>query len=230
MTVLPRNSIFDSLFCENVRGVEGIGDELRAFRRRLDMTQEQMAEKLGLKRTTYTAYEQGLSNVPQAIFAQLQKMGFGAAPEVGNPLFPVAVPRTLIPRSPAVPCSDWSDPLDTDYTEFEEVDSFMAGKGRFACEVVGDSMYDLLWPGDMCIWQQSHNPKLGTVVIAVNRDRQATAAQLKHDGEQFILHKLNPRYPDAESDHWECVGFLVGIIRVQGTKRVTVYDPQGIRP
>lgn len=189
-----------------------------------------MAEKLQIKRTTYLAYEYGRARIPAPVMQKLQAMGLDAPPEVGNPLFPVPVPRTLVPRGPAVPCSDWSDPLDTDYDDFEEVDSFMAGKGRFASEIVGDSMYDLLWPGDMCIWQQSHNPKLGTVVIAVNRERQATCAQLKHDGEQFILHKLNPRYPDAESDHWECVGFLVGIIRVQGTKRVTVFDPQGIRP
>lgn len=189
-----------------------------------------MAVKLGLRRTTYTAYEQGRANVPQAVYAQLQRMGLSDPADVASPTYPSPFPVSMIPRGPAVPCSDWSDPLDTDYNEYVEVDSFMAGKGRFSCEIVGDSMYDLLWPGDICIWQQSQNPKLGTVVIAVNRDKQATCAQLKHDGQQFILHKLNPRYPDAESDHWESVGFLVGIIRVQGTKRVTVFDPQGIRP
>ncbi len=207
-----------------------MGDRLRKFRRSSEWTQEQMADKLGLKRTTYTAYEQGIANIPQSVYRDLVRMGFENAPELTAPLFPAPVPVSLIPRGPAVPCSDWSDPLDTDYNEFQEVDSFMAGKGRFACEVVGDSMYDLLWPGDLCVWQSSPAPKLGAIILAVNHEQQATAAQLKHDGTDYILHKLNPRYEDAKSDHWEPKGFLVGIIRTQGTKRVTVYDPMGIRP
>lgn len=214
-----------------MRGVQGMGEKLRDFRRLvLRVTQDEMAEKLGLKRSTYTAYEQERANIPFAVFEQLRKLGFGSIPEVTAPSYPSPKPMTLIPMGPAVPCSDWSDPLDTDYDEWIEVDLFMSGKGRFACEIVGDSMYDLLWPGDVAIWQESRNPKLGTIVIAKNRDRQATAAQLRHDGEKFYLHKLNPRYPAVESDHWECLGYLVGIVRTQGTKRVTVYDPEGIRP
>lgn len=91
-------------------------------------------------------------------------------------------------------------------------------------------MYDLLWPGDKCIWQSAAHPKIGTVVIAVNAENQATVAQLKHDGTNYVLHKLNTRYPAVTSDEWECKGFLVGIIRVQGSKRIAVYDPEGIRP
>ncbi len=221
---------YSGLHCDEVRGIEGQGERLRKFRRSNEWTQEQMAERLGLKRTTYTSYEQGIANIPNAVYRQLNALGFTDSPEVAAPLFPSPIPQTLIPRGPSVPCSDWSDPLETDYHEFQEVDSYMAGKGRFACEVVGDSMYDLLWPGDLCVWQSSVSPKIGSVIIAVNAEHQATAAQLKHDGTNFILHKLNKKYEDAISDHWEPVGFLVGIIRVQGTKRVAVYDPQGIRP
>lgn len=209
-------------------GIAGIGDQIRRLRLRLDLTQEEMAQRLDIKRERYVAYEIERARVPKAIYEQL--LGMGLASEVAPPLYPSPMPVTLIPRGPAVPCSTWSDPLETDYHEYAEVDSYMAGAGRFACEIVGDSMYDLLWPGDVCVWQASSAPKLGTVVIAVNSQRQATAAQLKHDGTRFILHKLNPRYEPAEADHWECIGYLVGILRTQGTKRVAVYDPSGIRP
>jgi SOS-response transcriptional repressor LexA len=214
-----------------MRGTNGLGDDLRAFRRKvMDLTQEQMADKLGIPRTTYTAYEQERANVPHKVYEQLKKYGFGKAPEVTNPMYPSPVPVTLLPKGPPVPCSDWSDPLDSEYHEYAEVDSYLAGEGRFVTEMVGDSMYDLLWPGDVCVWQSTTQPKLGTTVIAVNRERQATCAQLRHDGKEFILHKLNPRYAPAEADHWECIGYLVAILRVQGTKRVSVFDPSGIRP
>ena len=214
-----------------MRGMAGLGEDLRDFRRKvLDLTQEQMADRLGLPRTTYTAYEQDRANIPQKVYDHLKKLGFGKAPEVTNPLYPSPVPVTLIPKGPAVPCSDWSDPLDTEYHEYAEVDSYMAADGRFVTEMVGDSMYDLLWPGDVCVWQADKTPKLGSIVIAVSSDHRATCAQLKHNGKEFVLHKLNPKYDPAEADHWGCIGYLVGILRLQGTKRVSVYDPSGIRP
>jgi len=212
-----------------MRNETGVGADLRRFRRKLDFTQEQMAERLKLKRTTYTSYEDERANLPPSVLSELRSLGFGLA-EVSAPQHPQPVPVTLIPRGPSVPCSDWSDPLDASFADFEEVDSYMAGKGRFACDVIGDSMYDLLWPGDKCVWQSSANPKLGTVVLATNGKHEATVAQLKHDGTDYVLHKLNAKYPPVTADHWECKGFLVGIIRIQGSKRVAVYDPEGIRP
>lgn len=209
---------------------DGIGESLRRFRRGLDLAQEQMAERLGLKRSTYVSYEHEFANVPARVLRLMQAIGFGEAPEVSNPLFPSPVPQSLIPKGPAVPCSSWSDPLDTDYDDFQEVDSYMAGKGRFASEMVGDSNYDLIWPEDVCVWQSADSFKIGTMVLAVNSKLEATAAQLKHDGTDYILHKLNPKYEDVTSVHWKTVAYLVGIIRIQGTKRVAVYDPQGIRP
>lgn len=203
---------------------------LRRARKSRDWTQAQMAEAAGIKRTTYANYEAGLSNPPESVIARLMSSGIQPPSEVSNPMHPYPSVLVPIPEGPPVPCSDWSDPLDADYEDFIEVDPMFAGKGRFACRVAGDSMYDLLEQGDLCIWQADKLPKLGTVVIARNAMKEATCAQLKHDGEQFILHKLNPRYPDVVSDHWECLGYLVGIIRTVGSKRVMVFDPNGIRP
>lgn len=204
---------------------------LRKARKAKDWTQEQMAATGGVKRTTYANYEAGTSTPPEELIARYLAAGVKPpAQEVGSPLFPMAGVPVPIPRGCPVPCSDWSDPLDADYEDFIEVDSFFAGKGRFACSIVGDSMYNLLHPGDLCIWQYDMVPKLGSVVIARSHTNEVTCAQLKHDGQQFILHKLNPRYEDAVSDSWVAIGYLVGVIRTDGSKRITVYDPNGIRP
>jgi SOS-response transcriptional repressor LexA len=196
----------------------------------LNVSQEVLARDLGLTRSTYASYEQGAAAVPSAVLRRIEDMGFTTVSEVGSPLGPLPVPVTLIPKGPQVPCSSWSDPLDTDYNEFAEVDSYMAGKGRFSCEVVGDSMFDLIWPGDMCVFQSSQSPKLGSIVIARTPRNEATVAQLKHDGTSYVLHKLNPKYPPVTAEQWEVIGYLVGVIRIEGTRRTAVFDPSGIRP
>lgn len=208
-------------------------DWLAKARRAKEWTQHQMADAVGIQRSTYANYE--LGSPPrhgwEGVIAKFVALGIQPPPsEVGRPLHPYAAMLVPIPQGAPVPCSDWSDPLDAEYDQFVEVDSFFAGKGRFACPIIGDSMYDLLWPGDLCIWQHDMVPKLGTIIIARNSKNEATCAQLKHDGQHFVLHKLNARYDDATSDEWTALGFLVGILRVQGSKRITVYDPNGIRP
>lgn len=213
-----------------------MGERLRALRTKLRLTQAKMAAQFDVDRETYKNWEYGAANLPKKFHALLTRLEAGGLAafeptDLRKPLFPVPHLLVPIPRGPAVPCSDWSDPLEADYNDFTEVDPYMAeGKGRFACEIVGDSMYDLLWPGDLAIWQSEPHPKIGTVVIARTKLNEVTAAQLKHNGTDFVLHKLNSKYEDATADHWEAIGFLVGIIRVEGSKRVTAYDPNGIRP
>lgn len=113
-----------------MRNDKGIGAELRRFRRSQDLTQQEMASRLGLARTTYTSYEDERAQPPANVIDQLRKMGYGTEPEVSKPQYPTPIPITLIPRGQPVPCSDWSDPLHADFEDFEEVDSYMAGKGQ----------------------------------------------------------------------------------------------------
>ncbi len=149
--------------------------------------------------------------------------------EVGSALFPISVPKVQLPKIGSISAGDWSDPTDSD--DFEFVDAEMAdGKGRFACTIDGDSMYDLLWPGDLTIWTKyEFGGRPGLIVIARNGSSQLTTKQLIKRSEGFYLHPLNQKYED-QILKGDPLGFLVGIIRIVGSKRVTVYDPRGIRP
>ena len=51
----------------------------------------------------------------------------------------------------------------------------------------------------------------------------------EHDGRAFYLHPLNPAYEDSPAEG-VVVGYLVGIVRMAGSKKVTVYDATGIIP
>lgn len=192
-----------------------------------------MAERLSglvgyaIGRETYKNWEHG-TTIPQDIVDAATRIGA----EVGLPR--IAVPRLNIP----IPfigaigaCSevDWTDIFASDDLEF--VPPEMGDpKGRYACKVQGDSMYDLLWPEDICVFHASDVPKLGCVCMYRSNKNQVTIKLLKHDGEQFILHPINPSYEDTPvPPDGVVLGYLVGIVRTEGLRKTTLYDPSGIR-
>ncbi len=188
-----------------------------------------MAGKLGIPRTTYTSYEQGQATPPGQIIAKLRELGFGG--EVSDPRIPglqVQIPIAFIGGVSASGKVDWTDPFESE--TFEYVPPEMGEvRGRFAARVLSDSCFDLLWPGDIVVFQKDETPHIGKIILFRSKDRLITIKQLKHDGKIFVLHPLNPAYEDEQAEG-EVVGFLVGIVRQDGSKRVTVYDSHGIRP
>jgi transcriptional regulator with XRE-family HTH domain len=206
-----------------------IAQQLRALRKRLRLTQEELADELGVGRPAYKNWEYGQSNPPEKVMWRLRAMGMGH--EVGQPLIPASqllIPITYIGAVNASEKANWTDPFETD--EFELVPPEMGdARGRFCCKIASDSCFDLLWPDDIAVFQRSDIPKIGAVVLFRSFENRITIKQLKHDGTNFILHPLNSAYED-EPATGSMVGYLVGIVREQGSKRVTVYDPGGIRP
>lgn len=202
--------------------------QLRMFRARKGLSQAAIADKLGIPRATYAYYETTRAKLPARIREQLAEIGFDE--EVGKPLFPVAALEVPLPYIGNVAASsevDWSNPLDSE--AFEDVPAQMAGRGRFCCRVASDSCYDLLWPGDLAIFQWTEDKPVGKVVLHRTDDNLVTIKQLRKSLLEFILHPLNPKYQDSVAKGVS-VGFLVGIIRRHGSREVTVYDANGIDP
>lgn len=191
------------------------------------MTQEEMAVRLGAGRATYKNWEYGVANPPPGIIAEIAALEADVtSPSI--PAYELEVPLRSIGAIAASQKVHWTDPLDSD--DFEDVPGHMAeGRGRFTCRVASDSMMPLLQPNDLCIWQQSAIPRLGAVILYRSPDHTVTIKQLKHDGERYQLHPLNPAYEDTAGDG-EQIAYLVGVVRQIGRRRITDYDPDGIRP
>ncbi len=203
------------------------GNVLRDLRKRLRMTQTEFAERLGYTRATYKNWESGVG-LSEKIVNQAKAL---VAQELGEPTIPASqllIPVPYIGMVAASSSVDWGDPFDSEVFEFVPPEMGDA-KGRFSCRVLGDSMYDLLFPGDLCVFQRTDVPKIGAVVIHRTTDNRVTIKQLTHDGRQFILKPVNAAY-ESEPASGSMVGYLVGIVRESGSKRVTVYDSTGIRP
>lgn len=55
-------------------GVKNIGEKLKAARRRLGLTQEWVAARLNVHRTTYTKYERGQIELPISLLRKVSTL------------------------------------------------------------------------------------------------------------------------------------------------------------
>ncbi|MEZ5163300.1 MAG: S24 family peptidase [Fimbriimonadaceae bacterium] len=202
---------------------------LRQFRDSLGLTQEEMAAKLEIKRSRYANYETGLREPKRKVLQSLIALGY--QPEVGPPLIPASQLLIPIPYLGFISASDpvnWTDPFESE--SFEYVPPEMGDvRGRFACRVASDSMYPILEPDDVCVFQKDSIPKIGTIIMFRSEDLRITIKQVTHNGTDFVLHPINNKYEDCIAQG-ECLGYLVGVVRERGTLRTTIYDASGIRP
>lgn len=231
---------------------ETVGDRLRMFREGLKeklgrkFSQRDFAALLGLKEDTYRAYEYDRAELKEEHARKLasefginwkdfyEPVGASMVNEVSAPYAVAPKLRVRIPYVGYVGANEqvnWVEPLESE--DFEDVPPEMADdrapSRRFACRVWGDSCYDLLWPDDLCVFHKHPVPQIGLMVLFRSFDNRVTVKQLKHDGTDFYLHPLNEKYQDCPAEG-DVIGYLVGIVRQQGSRHVTVYDATGIRP
>ena len=215
------------------QNVEMDGNELAAglknFRKAKAWTQQETADRLGIKRARYANYETGASKPDPRLLDKLVSLGF--EPPVGPPLIPASQLLVPVPFLGMIAASDkvnWTDPFESE--TFEYVPPEMGdARGRFACAVASDSMMPLLEPGDVCVFQRTEVPRIGLVILFRSKDKLVTIKQLKHDGSNYKLRPLNPRYEEHVAEG-QMLGYLVGIVRELGTRKTTVYDASGIVP
>lgn len=204
-------------------------ERLKGIRKSLELTQLEMAQRLGVSRPAYASYESGRNNPPRSVVAEIKKISYGD--DVRRPTAPAAeleVPLVSIGYIAASSKIDWTDPFLSG--DFEYVPGHMAQeKGRFSCRVSSDSMMPLLEPDDICVFQGSDVPKIGCIILFRSFENLVTIKMLKHDGKEYSLHPLNPNYEACKAEG-SAVGYLVGIVRKVGRRTITDYDPDGIRP
>ena len=203
--------------------------ELKTIRETMRYTLKEFARILEVAETRYQNWEYSKAEPPAAIMARARAIANGD--DITRPSIPAPELKIQVPYIGQVAAStpvDWSDPFDA--VEFEYVPTEMGdAKGRFSARVIGLSMFPLLLPGDLVVFQSTNIPKLGVVVLHRSNDNKVTVKELKHDGEKFILSSTNDAFPNVPAEGL-VIGHLVGIVREQGSRITTEYDSQGIRP
>jgi repressor LexA len=226
---------------------------LKTLRAANGLKQSDLADRLGVSRSSVAAYESGQNPIPgdivdkiRSLFVNIPTLPTNSSSQGSNhagksrtnlPKWVTEDSRTRymiprgkveLPRGPVVPGGPWVDLVEVVDTIL--VDEKFQGEGRFVRPMIGDSMLPLLEQGDELVWQTSPYAPLHRIVLAHNADQGVTVKQLKHDGINFVLHPLNPRYEDAYADQWEIVAYLVGVIGTRYGAEYTLYNEKGILP
>jgi|Deesub1362A_J573_1020465.scaffolds.fasta_scaffold00740_33 SOS-response transcriptional repressor LexA len=89
---------------------------------------------------------------------------------------------------------DAFEPGDAD----EWIESDVRGRNVFALKVIGDSMEPEFKEGEIIIVNPHVEASPNDFIVVKNRNEEATFKQLKKYGSKWVLHPLNPKYPDQE--------------------------------
>jgi repressor LexA len=172
--------------------------EFRQTRRLLQLTQNQLADKLRTTRRSVIRYEDGSRRIPGMAEVALQHLAMdyvqmAGVVAAGEPIEPIA------------------------QTERVEVPKSMLGRGdTFALRVKGESMRgEGILPGDVVVVQKQGTARNGQTIIAlVNGD--ATIKTYYRKNGSVELHPANETMKPIlvrESDTFQIEGLVVGVIR-----------------
>jgi repressor LexA len=174
-------------------------DEFRRARQSLELSQEQLAEKLGRTRRSVIRYEDGSSPIPLVVAMALRQLV--------NP-----------PGLPLLGIVAAGEPIEP-VTQFELIDvppSLLRGGETFALKVKGESMRDEgIHPGDLVIIRKQATAQNGQTVVAV-LNNEATIKKYVAKGNRIELHPANPKMNPIVvnlKDDFRIEGVMIGLIR-----------------
>lgn len=173
-----------------------LGERLSAARKAAKLTQNDVADELGIRRQTYSAYERGVSTPDARTIGVLARM-FGvsadslvAEPSVvkhGMEYCTVPVYRKLFSCAP--------DGTEENVIGYEEVDSALGmGNALLALRVTGEEMEPRFSDGDVVIIRREEEPPGGAVVAVSVAGEEAVIRKMIRYTDGVRLVPLNPAF------------------------------------
>ena len=188
--------------------MNNLGQRIRARREELGLTQEQVAEQVGIKQQSYQAIESGVVKKPRHLYeisvtlkCDMAWLLNGKEKEVKN-VEPIALKARQVPLISYVQAGVWTESCELrDSTGFEYImTSLELSDKAFALQIKGDSMEPEFKEGDVVIIDPAIKPLPGEFVVAMNGESEATFKKYRelgydeHERMQFELIPLNPDY------------------------------------
>ena len=188
--------------------MNNLGQRIRARREELGLTQEQVAEQVGIKQQSYQAIESGSVKKPRHLYeisvalkCDMAWLLSGKETEVKN-IEPIALKARQVPLISYVQAGVWTESCELrDLTGFEYImTSLELSDKAFALQIKGDSMEPEFKEGDVVIIDPAIKPIPGEFVVAMNGESEATFKKYRelgydeHERMQFELIPLNSDY------------------------------------
>ena len=193
---------------------------LKELRTQRHMLQKDVAQRLGIDRTTYAKYESGASEPNHETLLKLSEL-FDVSADylLGREMSRNVSPASHALRVPVLGVIQAGVPMDAieDILDWEEVPASWGSGGReyFGLRVKGDSMYPKYLEGDTVILRKQPTCDSGDdCAVLVNGDA-ATLKQvfLREDG-AVELRPVNPAYPPRTYSPAEIESLPVQVIGV----------------
>ena len=180
-----------------------MGDRIRQMRTDAGMTQEELAEKLGLQKSAIAKYENGrVENIKRSTIQKMAEL-FDRTPSYvmwftdtsgynsDNITAPVARVPVLGYVAAGIPIEEIEDIVD-----YEEIPAELlrGGKKYFGLVLRGDSMEPRMYDGDVVIVQKQDDAESGEYVIAAVNGDHATCKRLMKYRDSIALVSLNSKY------------------------------------
>ncbi len=198
--------------------MNNLSDRIKSSRKLAKLTQEKLANDVGVSRVAITQWESGETKSIEAVNLIRAAKAMNVNPEwlatgEGEPLNKpikynnMSIPNTVeaprltshIPLISWVQAGQWSDIYDNfqpgDADEWIPLYGLNVGPHSYALVVVGDSMSPTLSEGDKIIVDATRQPENGQIIIVRRNDTSdATVKRYRLDGADKLLVPDNQRY------------------------------------
>ena len=223
---------------------EKLGQALRAIRKTLGLSQEDMADILGVSWATYQRYEKGKIN-PENIIPLLEKKLDISEIEIKlrAGLYSIDDIKKVLNLTQAV-TKYTSNVSEEDYIKVPIITRVGAGevitddyilieRGKLpslsvkAFKVVGDSMEPRLYEGEIVLIDPNDvELKDGAIYLFArsngNNENVLTLRIAKKIGENWFMVPANEKYPIVKlTDEWRVIGKAVEVVEIK-TRKLTV--------
>lgn len=187
---------------------------LRTARTSKGMTQEQVAEFLGVHRTTYNRYERGLRTPDLDTISKLASL-FEVTTDYllgSKPIGQGSRQNRLIPLLGTVPAGTPTEAIE-DVEEYIDIYPRFVKHGEFfALRVQGDSMEPDIRHGDIAIIEKQEFIDNGSVAVVRVNGQDTTIKRVKLAANGLMLIPSNPAYDPVFFDAGQIATLPVTII------------------
>lgn len=213
--------------------METLGTRLKALRKNKKITQQQVADAIGVSKTSVIYWEKD-ENLPKhdSLMALARVLGVtsdyllngkGGSSFDNNISIPLPLAGRLVPVISWVQAGSWTSvesvPAGTQFDEWLPPNP-KCGKNGYGLEVVGESMLPDFRPDDKIYVNPDFQPdelKTGDLVImSCEGDAEATFKKLIVESGNMYLQPLNPDWPEKTMPlilGCKLVGKVVGLYR-----------------
>jgi repressor LexA len=176
-------------------------EKLKKARQRANLSQAELADKLGLNLRTYGSYERGERDVSTALLRQICLTLNVSSDDLintdkpnaeiishGQNIYQIPVFESVSAGFGAYACSDVIDYLHLYIANPADVSDMLCIK------VSGSSMYPKIENGDIIVVRKQSSVDSGSIAVVLVDDEEGFVKRVVYDDDTIELQSINPEY------------------------------------